>query len=340
VLVNKSCVAIADVNHDGSNDIFIGGLTEAKNYGYPQSSFLLLNDGKGNFKLADETVIPLRTTGMVTSCSFADVNKDGWMDLIVAGEWMPLKLFMNNKGIFKEVDLPNSSGLWQTIYTTDVNGDGYPDFLAGNWGHNSKLYAGKDGPLKLYVKDFDGNGTIEDIVTYNIKGNEFTFLGKDQLEQGLPILKEQHLTYNEVAGKSVQYLFGDLWNNYLELKAETLSSSVFLNDGNGNFTRIDLPDELQEAPIFSFTSLASLVSGSYIAVGNFYGVLPYEGRYDAMNPTIFSNYKKGGYFEKIYQLSNLDGELRDAKLISSSGGKKILVLARNNGPLIFLKPNL
>ena len=339
ILTNKSCVAIADVNKDGSNDIFLGGLTEAKNYGYPQPSYLLLNDGKGNFRLADETVIPLRTTGMVTSCGFADLNKDGWMDLVVAGEWMPLKVFMNNKGVFREHDVAHSSGLWQTVYVTDVNGDGYPDVLGGNWGHNSKLYAGKESPLKLYVKDFDANGSIEDIVTYRTGGQEFAFLGKDQLEQGLPVLKRQHLTYNEVAGKSVEYLFGDLWNNYLELRAETLSSSVFINDRSGNFTRQDLPDQLQEAPVFSFTSLPGDPPGSFLAVGNFYGVLPYEGRYDAMNPTIFSIDPVSGQCLARGELAALSGEFRDARSIRYADGKRVVVLARNNDQLIFLKPN-
>ena len=339
ILTNKSCVAVADVNRDGNDDIFVGGLAEAKNYGYAQASYLLLNDGKGHFKLADETTIPLKATGMVTSGSFADINHDGWKDLIVGGEWMPVKIFINHNGIFKESDISNSSGLWQTIYITDVNGDGYPDILAGNWGHNSKLFADKDAPLKLYVKDFGGNGSIEDIETYTIGGKEYPFLGKDQLELGLPVLKQMHLTYNEVAGRSVQYLFGDSWKDYIELKAETLSSSVFINDGKGVFTRRDLPEKLQLAPIFSFTDVPFGKGLNYFAIGNFYGVVPYEGRYDAMNPTIFDYDKKSKKFTNITELPKSDGEFRDAKWINYVGGLKILILAKNNGQLIFLMPN-
>ncbi len=339
ILTNKSCVAVADVNKDGSEDIFIGGLAEAKNYGYAQSSYLLLNDGRGNFKLADENTIPLKATGMVTSCSFSDINNDGWPDLIIAGEWMPVKIFLNKNGIFKESEIAGSSGLWQTIYVRDINGDGYPDILAGNWGHNSKLFAGKDGPLKLYVKDFGGNGSIEDIETYTIDGIEYPFLGKDQLELGLPILKQLHLAYNEVAGRSVQYLFGDSWSDYLELKAEILSSSVFINDGKGNFTRKDLPEKLQVAPIFSFTYVPFGKELNYFAVGNFYGVVPYEGRYDAMNPTIFQYNSGLNQFMNFSYLPDLVGEFRDAKWINYVGGLKILILARNNGQLVFLKPD-
>jgi len=186
-------------------------------------------------------------------------------------------------------------------------------------------------------------------MAYTINGKEYPFLGKDQLEEALPGLKKEHLTYNEVAGKTIQYLFGDLFKDYIELKAETLSSSCFINDGKarlngevgqGNFTRKDLPEELQLAPIFSFTSFPEENAVTYIAAGNFYGVLPYEGRYDAMNPTIFNYDKKSGQFTPISELPAIDGESRDAKWINYSGGKKILVLARNNSQLIFLKPDL
>jgi len=337
ILTNKSCVAIADVNKDGSNDIFVGGLAEAKKYGYVQPSYLLLNDGKGNFKPTDESVIPLKETGMVTSCSFADINNDGWMDLIVAGEWMPVKIYLNNKGVFKPSEIGQSSGLWQSIYMTDINGDGYPDILAGNWGHNSKLYAGKDGPLKLYVKDFDNNGSVEQVMTYTINGKEYPFLGKDQLEEALPKLKRLHLTYDEVAGNTVQYLFGDMFKDYVELKAETLSSSCFINDGKGNYKKEALPGELQLAPIFSFTPFPGGNGAAYISGGNFYGGLPYEGRYDAMSPTIFDYDKKSGKFITLSELPSLPGEFRDAKWINYSGNKKILVVARNNSQLIFLQ---
>ena len=338
ILTNKSCVAIADVNKDGSNDIFVGGLADAKKYGYAQSSFLLLNDGKGNFKQANESIISLKEIGMVTSAVFADINNDGWMDLIVAGEWMPIKIFINNKGVFKATDIGQSTGLWQTVYAADINGDGYTDILAGNWGHNSKLYAGKNGPLKLYVKDFDQNGSVEQIMTYTIDGKEYTFLGKDQLELALPILKKTHLTYSEVAGQTVQYMFGDLFKDYKELKAETLSSSCFINDGKGNFKRTDLPEELQLAPLFTFAASPHSNINTFMAAGNFYGVLPFEGRYDAMIPSFFSYNKNSNHFKMLSNLPAIDGETRDAKWLNCSGGKKVLVIAQNNDQLIFLKP--
>lgn len=190
ILTNKTSVAVADVDKDGNNDIFVSGFANAKVYGYPQSSYLLLNDGKGIYKEAPSAVISLKETGMVTSSAFSDINNDGWTDLVIAGEWMPVKIFINSSGVFTEHTIEHSTGLWQNLYFTDVNGDGYSDILAGNWGHNSKFYSGKNGSLKLYIKDFDNNGSVEQVMAYTIDKKIYPFLSKDELERSLPVLKK------------------------------------------------------------------------------------------------------------------------------------------------------
>ncbi|HUS03039.1 MAG TPA: VCBS repeat-containing protein, partial [Chitinophagaceae bacterium] len=230
LLFNKSSVSVADVDKDGDNDLFVGGLANARSYGYPQSSYLLLNDGNANFKLADASIINLNEIGIVTTSTFTDFNNDGWMDLAITGEWMPLKIYINNKGTFKETDIAASTGLWQSLFATDLNGDGFTDLLAGNWGQNCKLVAGKNGPVKLYIKDFDKNGSVEQVMAYTVDGKTYPFLAKDELERALPVLKKAYLTYSEVAGKTVDYMFYDLFKDYKELQAETLNSSYFIND--------------------------------------------------------------------------------------------------------------
>ena len=334
LLFNKSCVSVADVDKDGDLDIFIGGLANAKNYGYPQSSYLLLNDGKGNFNPADEATIHLNQTGIVTASTFTDVNNDGWVDLIITGEWMPLKIFINNKGTFKETDIPKSTGLWQSLYATDINGDGFNDLLAGNWGQNCKLVAGKNGPVKLYIKDFDNNGSVEQVMAYTVDGKEYTFLAKDELERALPVLKKAYLNYNDVAGKTVQYMFYDLFKNYKELQAETLSSSYFINDGKGNFRRKDLPPQLQLSPLFAFQKTAG---NSFLAGGNFFGVIPYEGQYDASS-LIYFNAANNGEINKS-QVLDIKGEVRDIRWLHTAKYGNIIVAAKNNEPLIFYKLN-
>ena len=337
ILKNKTCVAVADVNKDGSKDIFIGAGTEFGKFGLePQKSILLLNDGKGHFALADRSVFTLSEPGIVTAASFSDLNGDGQPDLVVAGEWMGVKIFLNDHGVLKPSDPEHATGLWQSVLLTDINGDGYPDILAGNWGQNSKLFAGKGGPLNLYVKDFDGNGTVEQVMTYFIEGMEYPFLGKDQLELSLPLLKRQHLSYAEVAGQTVQYLFGDLLKECTVLHAEVLSSSFFLNDGKGHFTRHDLPEEMQLSPVFCFAGVPGGNQQDYLGMGNFYGVLPYEGRYDALNPTLFNFSNRTGQCVYSTELPALEGEFRDAKWVRVPGGTTVLAVARNNADLIFL----
>ncbi len=339
LLKNKSCVTVSDIDKDGDMDLFVGGLADAKRFGIVEPSYLLLNDGKGIFKTAGADIIKLDNTGIVTSASFTDLNNDGWTDLVVVGEWMGVKIFMNRNGRFSSSEIPASAGLWQTVCATDVNGDGFTDLLAGNWGHNSKLYSGKNGPLKLYVKDFDGNGSVEQVMAYTVDKREYTFLAKDELERSLPVLKKAYLKYSEVAGKTVDYMFYDLFKDYTTLKADVLASCCFINDGKGNFRKRELPAELQMAPVFSFCPLSHNNKGPYLAAGNFYGVVPYEGRYDALLPSVFVFNSPPNDFKMQANLPFADGEIRDAKWIRGTAGRQVLVIAQNNRPLTFLKPN-
>lgn len=327
ILKNKSCVASEDIDKDGDIDLFVGGLADATQYGIPQNSYLLKNDGTGKF--SSQTFDSL---GMVTSCAFSDLNKDGWPDLIVTGEWMAIRIFMNNKGTFQPKDLPASTGLWQCITIADLNQDGNPDILAGNWGYNTKYHAGKNGPLKMYVKDFDKNGSVEQIVGYTIDKQVYPFLAKDELERPLPILKKAYLKYGEVAGKTVDYIFYDLFKDYRECTAEELGSCYFINDGKGNFVKQVLPATLQLAPIFDFVP-AGNNNQQFIAIGNFYGVIPYEGRYDALLPTIFGMKDKKNIVVTGL-IREVDGELRSAKWINDH----LLLVTENNGPLKFISP--
>lgn len=336
LLRNKSCVAVADIDKDGDIDLFVGGLADARQYGIAQPSYLLLNDGAASFKPASAATIALDSVGMVTAASFVDLDQDGWQDLVVAGEWMPIKIFMNKQGRFTATDLPASTGLWQSVQIADINNDGKPDILAGNWGLNSKLYAGKDGPLKLYVKDFDGNGSVEQIMAYTIKGKEYPFLAKDELERPLPVLKKSYLYYKDIAGKTVDYILYNLFEGYKELKAETLGSTCFINDGRGGFTAQVLPDELQLAPLFAFAALPPY--GSYLAGGNFYGVIPYEGRYDAQLPTVFSYNKQNGRIQNTAFIPMPAGEIRDIKWLTIAGAP-VMAVTRNDDRMLFYKAN-
>jgi len=334
LLTNKSCVAIADIDGDSDLDVFVGSLSHPGRYGFYQPSAMLVNDGKGNMTLSKALPQEENESGMITAALFADINSDKLPDLVVAGEWMPVTIYLNGKGTWKKETIPGSSGLWQTLTLADVNGDGKQDLLAGNWGLNSKLASGKDGPLKMYVHDFDKNGREEQIVAYTIKGKEYTFLAKDELERALPVLKKAYLTYGEVAGETVQYMFYDLFKDYREWKAETLASAAFINKGNGAFEKQQLPGEWQLAPVFSFTAAPD--GKTITASGNFFGVVPYEGRYDGLLNSSFRLGNKAEDAAFAGSMPSISGEVRDAKWITIKN-EKMMLLARNNMPLLLLK---
>ncbi len=342
LFANKSCITTADIDGDGDMDLFVGVRADALAYGVPQTSYVLLNNGKGKFTITN-TKAALQNIGMVTSAAFADVNKDGWADLIVAGEWMPVTIFINDKGTFEKGKAITPPGLWQTLTISDINGDGNLDILAGNWGLNSKLKGSEKAPLKLYVKDFDNNGSVDQLLTYTVHNKEYTFLGKEELEKQLPLIRKNFLLYSSFAGKTVGEIFGDQLNHAMVLQAQTLSSGVCINDGKDNFSFQPLPHEAQEAPVYSL--LAEDVNGDgkkdIISGGNFYGVSPYEGRYDANWGDILINAKNKDFQWQSPQQSGwlMRGEVRDIKKIKTAKGY-LYVVARNNDSLLFFKSTL
>jgi len=337
---NKATVCAADIDRDGDADLFIGASADALAYGTPQSSYILINNGKGKFTAEHKNSALLQQPGIVTAATFADINKDGWQDLIIAGEWMPVTLIINNHSSLNQKITIGASGLWQTIKIVDIDGDGNMDILAGNYGLNSKLHASKDAPLKLYVKDFDNNGTLDQLLTYSSNGKEHTFLGKEELERQLPYIRKNFLFYSSFAGKTTQDVFGEQLNNASVLQAQTLSSGIYKNDGKGNFSFEVLPDEMQAAPVFSFMpddinddGYTDVISG-----GNFYGVLPYEGRYDASWGDVLVNNKNKAYswLSPVSSGWLIRGEVRDIKKLKTANGY-LYIVARNNDSLLFMK---
>jgi enediyne biosynthesis protein E4 len=338
IKVNKSALAVADINHDGYPDIFVGGAPDAHIFGKIPESYLLMNDGHGHYHQAP---IPgeLKYAGMVRSAAFADLDGDGWPDLVVAGEWMPVKVFMNKKGKFiqqQNEEMSKLTGWWQRIALADVDGDGKVDIIAGNYGWNSKLKPTQADPVKLFLSDLDKNGTVDPILTYSIDQKDYTFLGKGEIEKQVPLIKKKFLYYHEFAGKTVNQIFGDSLDNKPWV-VNSFTSGIFYNRGNGNFQFKPLPSSMQVAPLFGF---AVLPGKGMLAGGNFSGVLPYEGRYDADFGDLLL-IDKGRNVKFISPVSSgflLRGEVRDIKAIKTVNGV-IYAVAFNNKPIEFFKLN-
>jgi hypothetical protein len=345
---NKSVAVAADVDHDGDLDLFVGGRVVAGRYGEIPDSYLLINDGKANFSVATESVAPeLRKIGMVTDALWTDFNKDGWLDLITVGEWMPITVFKNEKGrltnFTRTLGLQNFMGLWTTVHAADINNDGNEDLLIGNWGENSKLHATEKYPLELYSDDFDNNGDLDQVLATEKNGKYYCFLGKEDMEKQLPaLLRKKYPDYSGFASQTVEQVFGKKLDHAKKFTAKTLSSVLLVNDGHGKYNLSKLPAPVQWSPVFSF------LTGDFnddnrtdiFSAGNFFGVLPYEGRYDAGHGTVLLG-NSGKTFKNLSSMQSgvlLDDEIRDLKYIQTSSGK-IIAIARNNEPILFYELN-
>lgn len=343
---NKSVVCVADFDHDGDTDIFVGGRADAHLYGSMPTSYLLRNDGKGNFTIVTPEVIPgLDRLGMITGACWVDVDKDGWPDLLVTGEWMAPTLFMNHHGVFTRTELTaddgDLKGWWCGVKAVDVNGDGYDDLLLGNYGTNSKLTADADHPLKMYVGDISGTTEKEQLLAVDKDGQYYPFLGIDELERKWPFLRKQYSTYGSMAGKTVGDIFGSRLDQATLLSANCMQSVLLLNDGKGHFIRAALPPSMQWAPVFSFAPADYNDDGKmdFVAGGGFYGTMPYEGRYDALPLCLYLGDGKGGFRSVLPMpeaLANIRGEVRSIQPIVLAGKRKALVVAFNNDSLRIL----
>ncbi len=342
VSINASCVRL----NNNNDDLFIGARCVPGSYGIIPSSKLLRNDGHGNFTDVTAAVAPeLLKLGMVTDAQWADIDGSGKNSLIVVGDWMPVTILKYVDGkLQKTSEIANSSGWWNCLTVADINGDGKLDLIAGNNGLNSKIKADADHPAKLYVSDFDNNGQVECIpVYYKTDGKAYPFNLHDDMIKQLPYLKKKFLRYDAYAGKSIEEIFvnGEL-DKASVLTVKQTQTCVFYNNGKGEFKMQPLPIRAQFSPIFSIlvTDVNNDGIKDLFLGGNFYGLKPEVGRYDASyGVTLLGNSKH--WFDYMPPANSglfIKGEVRDIVPINTKNGKEIIV-ARNNDALQLFKRN-
>jgi hypothetical protein len=340
--VSSSCVRPADFDNDGVSELFIGVRLKPFQYGIPTDSYLLENDGKGNFKdITGKAAPDLKGIGMVKDMQWCDIDGDKDLDMIIIGEWMPVTILINEGGVFrnntKNAGLDSTDGWWNRIQVGDFDNDGDIDFVAGNHGWNSRFKASPSKPVTMYVSDFDLNGSVEQIIcTYNGDTSYPMALKHDMVTQ-LPYLKKKYPTYGDFKKQTITDIFTPKQlENASELKACQLSTSVFINDGKGHFTVKPLSFEAQLSPVFGIDVEDFNNDGNLdIAIGgNLYSVKPEVGRYDASYGLILIGNGDGTFKPVQPRLSGmrLVDEVRDIIGLKTKKGK-ILVVARNNNTL-------
>ncbi|WP_311195986.1 VCBS repeat-containing protein [Antarcticibacterium sp. 1MA-6-2] len=338
---NGSIVKAADFDKDGDVDLFVGGAAVPNDFGRIPQSFLLINNN-GRFTIADNDNV--KTSGMVTDAEWTDFDGDGWIDLIVIGEWMSPKFFRNNRGNLEDVTsdylMEELRGLWQTIIPFDINGDGNMDYLLGNWGLNSKFSATKEFPLKMYYSDFDGNGSTETITTYAREGKYYTVAGLDELVGQLSYLRKKFPSYKDFAGKSIEDIFDKAQLNKSNLlEVNTLSSGYLLNFGE-KYTFKPFKENLQVAPITSFLAGDFNNDGKeeVLIGGNYFGVTPYHGRLSSLAGNVIVN-EKTTIEGNALGLNFTQKAVRNLKLINFQGAKYLMVIINNDTPQFYKLDN-
>ncbi len=334
-----SCVKAGDFDGDGDPDLFVGSRSIPWKYGLTPTSYLLENDGRGNFSIVTEKYAPeLATVGMVTDAEWIDYDKDGRSDLVVVGEWMPVTLFRNTGNALvnntEQVGLQNTNGWWNCIVVNDLNEDGYLDLVVGNWGENSKIKASRSEPASIYISDFDGNGLIEQILCYYKQGKNYPLAVRPDMVRQLPYLKKRFPSHAAYAGKQITEIFtAEELNKAVVKKAYTFASTVFYGNQDGIFQARQLPTEAQFAPVYAIMvdDFDSDGFKDLLLSGNFYGVPPQLGRYDASYGTLLKGDGTGGFTSVSAWNSGLSltGQVRDMVSLAWRG-KSVLIFAKNN----------
>jgi len=344
IFTSAQCVAAADYDGDGDLDLFIGGRISPNQYPISPQSYLLQNNG-GHFNIVTSDICPdLETPGMITAAVWTDINGDKKPDLIITGEWMPVRFFLNENGKLNEITassgLKNINGQWRSLAVADLDNDGDMDIVAGNLGSNNHYRVTHEQPMKLFAKDLDGNGSIDPVMAYYIKNSKgerelFPAANRDQFAAQVPSIKKKYLFHEEYSKINILNLFGEKeQDDMLKLICDETRSVWFENKGGGKFLMHALPVEAQIAPVNTILCTDVNKDGNMdiIIAGNEYQTEVSTGRYDASYGLFLKGDGKGNFTPMPPAASGLiiDGDVKDIKLITTGNNKRIILVAIND----------
>ena len=340
---NASKVSAIDIDNDGDMDISILSNMVPWQFGKTPTQYIFENDGQGKFK--DVTLnfgIDFKESGNVTDIVWVDLNEDNFLDAIVVGYWMPIKVFMNDGKkltLQKITQLQKTNGWWNSIKANDFDKDGDIDFIVGNWGLNTRLKATPNEPITLYSNDFDDNGTIDPVITHFYQKQETPFASKDELVKQIPFLNKKYLSYKDFANASFTDLLPKekIYEAYKKQIFE-LGSCYFENLGNTTFKKHQLPFMAQ------ISSVNDIAIDDYnndgfmdvFLVGNNYNINTQLGKLDASHGIILLNNKIGFFDESLDQDFNISGEARNIQKLLINN-EMFYVISINNDVPIFIK---
>ena len=343
-----STVIAADIDHDGDLDLFIGGRNKPHAYPMSSRSYLLRNDTDAKthqIKFTDITFQmcqALMQPGMVSCALFTDYDNDGFADLLLAGELMPLQLYKNKKGKnFELLRVPafeKSDGWYNSLAAGDFDSDGDMDYIAGNLGLNSRYKANKEEPISVRFSDFDKNGSMDAFLFGYNNGKEYPLQTRMVVTEQIPSLKKRMLYFNEYGKMGYNEMFTEPErSNAKELTAFQMQSLYIENKGNNQFIIKPLPMAAQIAPIFGISIEDVDADGNLdiIAIGNSYAPEALNGRYDASNGLVLKGNGKGDFTPVKMNQSGfaVTGDGKAMVKLNLKNTNCILLAAQNSGPL-------
>lgn len=347
MLTSTGCVKPADIDGDGDLDLFVGGRVVPGRYPETPRSYILQNDGSGNFSDATDALAPMtRSIGMVTDAAWVDINGDKRSDLVIAGEWMPVTVLVNQAGKLQDATaayIPFASkGWWNRILADDLDGDGDTDLLIGNCGLNTQFRVSDTEPMNIWYKDYDGNGSVDPILCYYIGGVSYPAASRDDLTDQLPSLKKKFLEYHQYAEATYVDMFTDDQRKGAgELKAELMQTIYLENQGGKVFTQRALPGEAQYAPVYGIAAFDADKDGKkdLLLTGNNTWVRIRFGRYSANHGVLLKGDGRGNYSYIPQSQSGLKirGNVRSMQVVQSAKGPQVLA-GLNNGQALIIQP--
>lgn len=331
IKTSTSVVTAADFDKDGDLDLFIGGGLKPRQYPLPGTSYILENKGGVFTDITAEVAADISDIGMVRDATWADMNGDDQLDLVLTGEFMPITIFINQNGSFsnqtEELGLGNSTGWWKSILVTDIDNDGKLDIIGGNLGFNTKYEVSESEPLSIYAKDYDGNGMIDPIMSCYIDGEKHMLHSKSTLEAQVVAFKKRFLKHEAFAQANFdEILPADLRTDAYERHAQTFAHTAYLNKGEG-FEAIELPLATQIAPLQSIIKSEN----KFYLSGNDYSTEVTVGQYDASRgfEMSFSNGKFQINPNSEYRAT---GDVKEAIMVEVKN-KLIIIHGVNNDEL-------
>ena len=339
---NISSIAPYDFDGDGDIDLFVTSLSVPGIYGIDPENILLENDSNGNFiNSTNAKAAGTKFVGMTSDAIWKDIDGDNKKDLILVGEWMSPKIFKNTGTHLEEfsTNLSEYSGMYNTVEGKDLDNDGDVDLILGNRGLNSTYKADKEHPAKMFVNDFDNNGTTEQIFTKTIDGRDVPIHLKRELTGQVNSLKKQNLKFSEYATKSIDELFSNQILKTSKVKTiNTFESLIAFNNGNGNFTIKKLPPRAQFSSISSI-QYEDINEDGYldlILAGNNFNYKPQFSSLDANQGLVLFGDKNRDFKNQEQTGFKVKGEVKVMKWFTDKSGKRYLIVGVNNSnPKIF-----